>query len=68
MYSLDEAFLIVDIEDDFKLHVKEFVSSVLSANNLIVKEINGSPITGRELVEYFKVLALVVLLLHHLYV
>lgn len=43
-----------DIEDDFKIHVREFVTSVLSVNNLVVKEINGSRITGRELVEYFK--------------
>lgn len=45
---------LADIEDDFKIHVRDFVGSVLSPDNLIVKEINGSPITGRELVEYFK--------------
>jgi atlastin len=45
---------LADIEDDFKVNVKEFVGSLLSANNLVLKEINGSPITGRELIEYFK--------------
>jgi len=31
------------------------VSSLLATGNLIVKEINGTQITGQELIEYFKV-------------
>jgi len=43
-----------DIEESFKEHVQVFVSSLLATDNLVVKEINDSPITGKELVEYFK--------------
>jgi hypothetical protein len=47
--------MYTDIEDDFKEYVQQFISSLLSPSNLVVKEINGTQITGKELVEYFKV-------------
>ncbi|KAH3853548.1 atlastin-2-like isoform X2 [Dreissena polymorpha] len=43
-----------DIEVDFKSQLRELVPMLLGKENLIVKEINGSQITCRELVEYFK--------------
>jgi len=44
-----------DIDENFQTHVQQFVSSLLATGNLIVKEINGTQITGQELIEYFKV-------------
>ncbi|XP_045174527.1 atlastin-2-like [Mercenaria mercenaria] len=43
-----------DIEADFKEQLQFLVPQLLSKENLIVKEINGSRITCRDLVEYFK--------------
>ncbi|ESO10145.1 hypothetical protein HELRODRAFT_73066, partial [Helobdella robusta] len=43
-----------DITPEFKEHLKKFIPALLSADKLIVKEINGSKITCRELLEYFK--------------
>lgn len=45
----------LDIDDDFKKHVEEFVSTLLSEDNLVVKEINGTKMTGAELFEHIKV-------------
>ncbi|KAK3597413.1 hypothetical protein CHS0354_040147 [Potamilus streckersoni] len=45
---------LTDIELDFKEQLRTFVPGLLSAENLVVKEINGQQITCRELVEYFK--------------
>ena len=44
-----------DIEPDFKTQLRLLVPLLLSPAHLVVKEINGSKITGRMLVEYFKV-------------
>jgi len=49
--------LISDIDENFQTYVQQFVSSLLATGNLIVKEINGTQITGQELIEYFKVLS-----------
>ncbi|KAK2191936.1 hypothetical protein NP493_42g07044 [Ridgeia piscesae] len=43
-----------DIEPDFKTQLRLLVPLLLSPAHLVVKEINGSKITGRMLVEYFK--------------
>lgn len=43
-----------DIEDEFKEHVKNFVSDLLSPANLVLKETNGCKLTGKELLENFK--------------
>jgi len=52
-----------DIEPDFKIQLLELVPLLLSPENLVVKEIHGRDITGKELVEYFKVLKLILLAL-----
>ena len=44
-----------DYDEDFLENIKSFVPSLLDPSNLIVKEIGGRPVTGRELLEYFKV-------------
>lgn len=44
-----------DIEGDFKKHLQDLIPLLLSPDNVVVKEIHGSKITGKELVEYFKV-------------
>ncbi|XP_039248263.2 atlastin-2-like [Styela clava] len=43
-----------DIDSDFKTNLKELVPLLLSPENLVVKEINGSKVTCKDLVEYFK--------------
>nr|XP_023690248.1 atlastin-2-like isoform X1 [Paramormyrops kingsleyae] len=43
-----------DIDDDFKTELEKLVPLVLSPENLVVKEIGGSKLTCRDLVEYFK--------------
>ena len=44
-----------DIETDFKIQLRKLVPLLLDPKNLIVKEIHGSKVTCKELVEYFKV-------------
>lgn len=44
-----------DINDEFKTQLRELIPSVLSADNLVVKSINGGEVTCRGLLEYFKV-------------
>lgn len=43
------------INDDFKKHLRTLVPRLLDSNNLVLKSINGQPVTCRELLEYFKV-------------
>lgn len=45
---------LADIEHDFKENLKCLVPLLLAPENLVVKQIHGNPITGKELVEYFK--------------
>ena len=45
-----------DIEMDFKEQLRLLVPNLLAPENLVVKQIHGNKITGKELVEYFKVL------------
>lgn len=47
--------MLLDIEPDFRKELQELVPLLLSPENLIVKEIHGSKITGKELVHYFQV-------------
>ncbi|KAJ6217508.1 hypothetical protein RDWZM_008665 [Blomia tropicalis] len=44
-----------DYDKDFLSHLKNFVPDLLAPNKLIVKQIGGRAVTGRELLEYFKV-------------
>ncbi|XP_035261416.1 atlastin-2-like isoform X2 [Anguilla anguilla] len=43
-----------DIDDEFKKELKHLVPLLLSPENLVEKEIGGSKVTCRDLVEYFK--------------
>lgn len=51
-----------DMNDDFKNHLQEFVSSVLAGDKLVTKKINGEQITCKDWVTYFSVRQLTV---HH---
>ncbi|MGH0141477.1 UNVERIFIED_CONTAM: hypothetical protein FKN15_021444 [Acipenser sinensis] len=43
-----------DIDDDFKKELENLVPLLLAPENLVEKEIGGSKVTCRDLVEYFK--------------
>ena len=40
---------------DFKEQLRKLVHNLLAPENLVVKQIHGNKVTGKELVEYFKV-------------
>ncbi len=44
-----------DIEGDFRLCLRDLADLLLRKNNLMVKRIDGASITGKDLVQYFKV-------------
>lgn len=44
-----------EIKDEFKKNLQTLIPRLLDSNNLLVKSINGQPITCRELLVYFKV-------------
>ncbi|EMP36573.1 Atlastin-2 [Chelonia mydas] len=46
-----------DIDDDFKRELRNLVPLLLAPENLVEKEISGSKVTCRDLVEYFKATA-----------
>ncbi|XP_053443690.1 atlastin-2 isoform X1 [Nycticebus coucang] len=43
-----------DIDDDFKRELRNLIPLLLAPENLVEKEISGSKVTCRDLVEYFK--------------
>lgn len=45
----------LDIDEDFKRELRNLVPLLLAPENLVEKEISGSKVTCRDLVEYFKV-------------
>ncbi|XP_061086909.1 atlastin-2 isoform X1 [Conger conger] len=45
---------LIDIDDEFKRELKHLVPLLLSPENLVEKEIGGTKVTCRDLVEYFK--------------
>uniref|UniRef100_A0A673YN61 Atlastin GTPase 2 n=1 Tax=Salmo trutta TaxID=8032 RepID=A0A673YN61_SALTR len=45
---------LTDIDDDFKTELVNLVPILLSPENLVEKEIGGSKVTCRDLVQYFK--------------
>ncbi|ELU15920.1 hypothetical protein CAPTEDRAFT_120023, partial [Capitella teleta] len=45
---------LADIEVEFMQHMKDLVPLLLTPQNLVMKEINGDKITGKDLVKYFK--------------
>ena len=44
---------MLDIDDEFKEYLGMLVPRLLAPKNLLVKAINGSELTCRELLEYF---------------
>ena len=58
--------VLTDIDEEFKTQLRELTPSVLSAENLVVKSINGGEVTCRGLLEYFKV-SMELLCLHVIY-
>ena len=44
-----------DIDEEFQDNLRELTPMFLAPDNLVVKEINGTPVTGRGLLECFKV-------------
>ena len=47
-------FACIDIDDEFKEYLNILVPRLLAPKNLLVKSINGSDVTCRGLLEYFK--------------
>ncbi|XP_077138981.1 atlastin-2 isoform X2 [Ranitomeya variabilis] len=45
---------LVDIDDEFKKELQNLVPLLLAPGNLVEKEISGSKVTCRDLLEYFK--------------
>ncbi|XP_072491936.1 atlastin-2 isoform X2 [Notamacropus eugenii] len=45
---------LTDIDEDFKKELRNLVPLLLAPENLVEKEISGSKVTCRDLVEYFK--------------
>ncbi|XP_064411916.1 atlastin-2 isoform X4 [Latimeria chalumnae] len=45
---------LIDIDDEFKKELQNLVPFLLAPENLVEKEISGSTVTSRDLVEYFK--------------
>ncbi|XP_061166573.1 atlastin-2-like [Saccostrea echinata] len=43
-----------DIENEFKEQLKVLIPLLLDSDNLVVKEINGTTVSARDLMEYFK--------------
>ena len=44
----------LEIDDEFKQYLQEFIPEILAPENLLVKNINGCDVTCMGLVEYFK--------------
>uniref|UniRef100_A0A7N4UY90 Atlastin GTPase 2 n=1 Tax=Sarcophilus harrisii TaxID=9305 RepID=A0A7N4UY90_SARHA len=45
---------LIDIDEDFKKELRNLIPLLLAPENLVEKEISGSKVTCRDLVEYFK--------------
>ena len=45
----------VDIDGDFKMQLEDLAPLLLEPGKLVVKTINGNSVTGKDLLEYFKV-------------
>ena len=46
---------VADIDNEFIDYLKTFVPLMLDPKNIVVKEIGGRHVTGKQLLEYFKV-------------
>ena len=45
----------LDIDGDFKMQLSDLAPLLLHPTRLVVKTINGNSVTGKDLLEYFKV-------------
>ena len=50
-----QIFCSLDIDGDFKLQLSDLAPLLLHASRLVVKTINGNSVTGKDLLEYFRV-------------
>lgn len=55
-------WILLDIDEDFKNELRNLVPLLLAPENLVEKEISGSKVTCRDLVEYFKVSKLILII------
>lgn len=55
-------WIFPDIDEDFKKELRNLVPLLLAPENLVEKEISGSKVTCRDLVEYFKVSKLMLII------
>lgn len=55
-------WILLDIDEDFKKELRNLVPLLLAPENLVEKEISGSKVTCRDLVEYFKVSKLILII------
>ena len=53
MYKVFSSF--ADIDGDFKMQLEDLAPLLLAPDKLVVKTINGNSVTGKDLLEYFKV-------------
>lgn len=49
------SLVFLDIDQEFKEQLVQLVPTLLSAENLVEKEIGGAKVTCRDLLQYFKV-------------
>ena len=56
--------LIPGINPEFKTSLKTLTEHVFDPKNIVIKEINGKQITGRELFQYFRVMMIKLFQLH----
>ena len=54
IFSNENRHLSLEIDEEFKQYLQEFIPEILAPENLLVKSINGSDVTCMGLVEYFK--------------
>ena len=47
-------FISLDLDDDFKESLKEFISSVVGPSTVIPKKINGSNIKAKDLISFIQ--------------
>lgn len=52
---MSKSICVSDIDGDFKRELAELVPLLLAPQRLVEKEIGGSKVTCRDLLEYFKV-------------
>lgn len=54
-YYLIVVSCFLDIDADFKMQLEDLAPLLLEPSRIVVKTINGNSVTGKDLLEYFKV-------------